>query len=369
MKINVNRKNLLDALRFGGMVAGKSKTIPILDYCKVAVKGGKMVVTSTDTEVTIAKKIDGVECDVERIEFCVIPSDITTTLSTLRDDNVTLDIDDNTCALIHAKGVAKVATLPAIDFPTSATTDTHTSFNMDAQALKTWIDASRSFVADDPLRPALTGMYLAIEDGEAWCSASDSHKLYMDAYKDESLKGINIEFIVPNRMFSYASSILDGYTNVMVQADANYISFIMSDAKISARLVVGNYPKVRQILPKQNPILVEVNTEDFASSISRMKLFADKVSKQVVMSFSSDGVKLTCSDLMSNKSCEDFCDVLAYEGDSIEICTKVENLDAVISRINSETLSFGMSATNRPIVIYEAENPNKILFTMPLVKY
>ena len=31
MNIKVNRKTILDALRFGGMVAGKNKTIPILD--------------------------------------------------------------------------------------------------------------------------------------------------------------------------------------------------------------------------------------------------------------------------------------------------------------------------------------------------
>ena len=60
MNIKVNRKTLLDALRIGGMVAGKCKTIPILDHCKVVVKGGKMVVTSNDTEITIAKKVDGV---------------------------------------------------------------------------------------------------------------------------------------------------------------------------------------------------------------------------------------------------------------------------------------------------------------------
>jgi DNA polymerase-3 subunit beta len=169
-------------------------------------------------------------------------------------------------------------------------------------------------------------------------------------------------------MFGYASSIIDGYASVTVQIDDNNVSFVVSDAKISARKIVGAYPKVRQILPKQNPINVEVNTADLASSISRMKLFADKVSKQVTMNFSEDGIKLTCSDLMSNKSCEDFCDVLAYDGESIDICTKAENLEVIVSRVDSETLMFGMSDPKRPIVIYEANNPNKVLFTMPLAK-
>ena len=369
MEIKVNRKTLLDALRFGGMVAGKCKTIPILDDCKVAVKGNKMVVTSTDTEITIAKKADIISCDVESGEFCIIPSDIVNVLNTLRDEEVTLEVNENVCTLAHSRGVAKVAVLPAIDFPSSTPNgDITTKFSMDATKLRSWLDAAKSFVANDPLRPALTGMYLAIENGEVWCASSDSHKLYMDGYKDITFEGVEASVIVPNKVFGYASSILDGYASVTVQIDDNNVSFVVSDAKISARRIVGAYPKVRQILPKQNPINVEVNTADLASSISRMKLFADKVSKQVIMNFSEDGIRLSCFDLMSNKSCEDFCDVLAYDGESIDICTKAENLEAIVSKINSETLMFSMSAINRPIVINEADNPNKVLFTMPLAK-
>lgn len=368
MKISVNRKKLLDALRFGGMVAGKCKTIPILDYCKVVVKGGKMVVTSTDTEITIAKKIDGVECDTDDASFCIIPSDVATTLATLRDETVSLVVDDKVCILVHARGTAKTSVLPAIDFPNPSANETISKFSMDATMLRGWLDSAKSFVANDPLRPALTGMFFAVENGEAWCAASDSHKLFMDGYKDEAFLPMNISMILPNKMFGYANSILDGHANVTVTYSGGDVSFSVEDAKISARLVVGQFPKVRQILPKESPINVEVNTADLASSISRMKLFADKVSGQVVMNFSEDGIKMTCSDLMLNKSCEDFCEVLAYDGESIEICTKVDNLDAVVSKIHAETMAFGMSAKNRPIVIYEADNPNKVLFTMPLVK-
>ena len=368
MNIKVNRKTILDALRFGGMVAGKNKTIPILDYCKVAVKGGKMVVTSTDTEITIAKKVDGIECDVENAEFCIVPSDLATILTTLRDESVTLEVNESVCTLIHSRGTAKMAILPAEEFPSSPSNETNTKFSMDASKLKEWLDASKSFVANDQLRQALTGMYLAIENGEVWCAASDAHKLYMDGYKDISFEGMTTSMIVPNKAFGYASSILDGYASVTVTVNDNTVSFIVSDAKISARLVVGAYPKVKLLIPKNNPISVEVNTADLMGSIARMKLFADKVSNQVVMSFSEDGLKLTCSDLMSNKSCEDFCDVLSYDGESIEICTKAENLEAVVSKVHSETIMFSMSEANKAIVIYEANNPNKILFTMPLAR-
>lgn len=368
MKINVNRKNLLDALRFGGMVAGKNKTIPILDYCKVAVKGGKMVVTSTDTEITIAKKIDGVECDVEMAEFCVIPSDITTALTTLRDESVTLEVEKDMCSLIHSRGIAKMSTLPAIDFPTTGANENKVSFSMDATRLKTWLDSARNFVGDDALRPAITGMYLAIENGEAWSCASNSQKLYMNGYKDNAFDGMQSSFILPQRVLGYASSLLDGYANVTVQADDSNIAFMVSDAKISSRLIIGNYPKVRQLLPKNFPIFVEMNTADFAGSIARMKLFADKNTPSVTMAFSSDGVKLASSDLLSNKSCEDFCEVLAYDGESIEISTKVDNLEAIISKIDTETFAIGMSTPKSPMVFYEADNKNKVLFTTPLVK-
>ncbi len=368
MNIQLNRKTLLDALRFGGMVAGKCKTISILDYCKVAVKNGKMVVTSTDTEITVAKKVEIISCNVEHAEFCVVPSDLVPTLGTIRDENVSLEVNENVCTLVHSRGVAKVACLSSEDFPQNSNGGDKTTFSMDASRLREWLDTAKNFVANDPLRPNINGMYLAVEDGEVWCCASDSHKMYMDGYKDVSFGGMNFGIIIAPKVFGYANPLLDGYANVTVYIDENSVSFVTSDTKITSRLIVGNYPKVRQLVPRVHPILVEVNTMDFVDSVSRMKLFADKAKPRAVMHFSPDGIKFSSFDLLSNKSCEDSCDVLMYEGDEIEMCTKIENLSALVSKIDSETFCIGMSEPQKPIIMYEADNKNKILFTMPLVK-
>ena len=368
MKIVVNRKILLDALRFGGMVAGKNRSISVLDCCKVSIKGDKMVVTSTDTEVTMAKKVGIILSDVEHGDFCVVPSDLMAILATLRQDDVELEVDDKTCILNHARGSATVAVLPAIDFPTPIPTENKVSFSMDAQRLAEWLNSSKNFVAVSELRPALTGMLLSVTDGEVFACASDATKLYMDGYKDTTFYGMNHSVIIPSKAFSYAGNMLSGYNNVTVQADNNSISFLVHDAKISTRLIMGAYPKVRELLPKTFPTCVELNTEDFKDSISRMKLFADQKSKLVELSFSEEGVKMKSSDILSNKSCEDSCDVLAYDGDPIEVCAKTENLDIILSKIESETVMLGMSTPKSPIVIYEADNKDKILFTMPLLK-
>ena len=368
MNIVVNRQMLLEALKFGGMVAGKCKTIPILDYCKVSIKGNKMVVTSTDTEITIAKRVNIITSDVEQGDFCIVPSDLINVLSTIRQEEVYLEVDDKNCVLQHGRGKATVAVLPAIDFPNPSTREDKMSFKMDAQKLSAWLRASSKFVAQDALRPALTGMYLAVEDGEVWCCASDSHKLHMDAYKDETLYGINTSVIVPSKAFSYASSIVERYDEATVQIDNNNVSFVVADAKISARQIVGVYPKVRQLLPKSTPIVVELNTEDFKDSVARMKLFADKVTGMVELSFTTDLVKMHSCDLLTNKSCDDSCEVSMYNGEPIEVCTKTESLEAILSNINSETLAIGLTTPKSPIVIYEADNKNKVLFTMPLLK-
>lgn len=367
MNIEVNRKTLLDALRFGGMVAGKCKTIPILDYCKVVVKGDKMVVTSTDTEVTIAKKANVVSCDAEQADFCVVPSDLVPTLGTIRDENVSLEVNENVCTLVHSRGTVKVAVLPTEDFPATGATETKTTFSMDATRLREWLDTAKSFVADDQLRPALTGMYLAVENGEVWAAASDSFKLFVDGYEGTAFEGINTSMIIPSKAFGYASSILDGYANTTVQVDDKNVSFIVSDAKISTRLIGGTYPKARAIIPKDNPIIAYVNTSDLAESLSRVKLFANKVSKRIALTFNTDGVKLTSEDLAFNKACEDSCDVLMYEGDNIEICAKDECLEAVLSRINTETTAVCMSNPTRPIAFYEADNRKKVFIVMPTV--
>lgn len=363
MKITAERKTLLEAFKFGGLVAGKSRQIPIYDYCKVSVKSGKMIVTSTDGEVTVSKKVDNIECDVDSAEFCIIPVELISILSSLKDDKISMDIEETVCSILHAKGVAKMSIASAEDFPTVKKKGERVTFQLESERLYNWLNTSKSFLGS--INQALNGMYLAVEDGKAWCAASDSQKLFLDGYSSPLLDGQKIDMVVPSKMIGYSLPVIDYEDSVMVCVDETQISFIVSDAKISCQKHILKYPNVKSVIPSNNSIVAKVDTKSLMESISRVKIFADKSSNQVKLSFNSFGLTLNSQDLMQNKSCEDSCPIMEYSGEAIDIYTKISNIESVISKIDTQNTIIEMESRKRAIVIKEENNEDKLFLVMP----
>ena len=90
MQIEVNRKEFISALNVGGSMAGRVKTIPILEDVKITIKGTSAVISSFDNETAITKK------DLYR-EFyrkmrcsASTPRNLVNILKTIKDENVSL---------------------------------------------------------------------------------------------------------------------------------------------------------------------------------------------------------------------------------------------------------------------------------------
>ena len=119
MQIEVNRKDFISALNVGGSMAGRVKTIPILEDVKITIKGTSAVISSFDNETAITKRT----CIVSSTEdamFCINPRNLVNILKTIKDENVSLYVVENVCTIVHSKGEATLPVEPAIDFPPPA---------------------------------------------------------------------------------------------------------------------------------------------------------------------------------------------------------------------------------------------------------
>ena len=63
MKITINRKSFLDALSVGGALAGKAKSIPILEQVLIRVADNTLTVVSSNSESQVLKRISIVESE------------------------------------------------------------------------------------------------------------------------------------------------------------------------------------------------------------------------------------------------------------------------------------------------------------------
>lgn len=232
MTITVNRKEFIDALTVGSAMEGKAKTTPILGFTKITTSQLAMTITSFDLECSITKLCNVVSCDALG-EFCVCANDLIKAIKALKNDEITLVVENNLLTISHSSGTMSMPVQNATTFPTISQ-DSVEDVNcivLQSEWLKEWIMVSRNFVADDDFRPIMNGMYIHADACAIEVCATDAHKLYTDKIEGNYTFD-DVEAVLPSRAFAPLLTILNGVDEVTMSVDTKNFIFTTSDTSI-----------------------------------------------------------------------------------------------------------------------------------------
>lgn len=366
MKFNIERKKFLDALAIGASMAGKAKTIPILECAKCRVKEGEITIVSTDIDCWVMKRVELAFND-EDFEFCVNPSDLIKAIKSINDDIVSIEVLDSIVSIKHLKGTIEFPSYDYKSFPTATKGTNATSVTLKSELLFKWIDKAKYFVSNDDLRPIMNGMYIYIKDGKIGVCATDAHKLFTDFTDFDGDSSVEIEVTLANRAFPTLMNMINGTESVTMTIDERNVSFASTDAKISCRLIEGNYPNFRVIIPLSNDITVETPTKELIGAISRVSMFTNSTTTLVKLGVKNTGVmSVSGQDINFNKKAEDECTVFV-KGDDIEIGVKGDYMATCLNAISNEVVKLEMTNSTKPIVFKDSANPNCTIILMPML--
>ena len=365
MKISINRKQFLDALTIGASMAGKAKTVPILECVKCRVSGNDITFVSTDVECWVLKRSTVVSHD-EDFEFCVNPSDLTKALKSLNDEEVKLSVTDSIVSIIHTKGAIEFPSYDFKAFPTATKGDTPTTVTVSSELLFNWLNKAKNFVANDDLRPVMNGVYIYIKDGKIGVCATDAHKLFTDFTDFECDATLDIHAILSSRTFAPLMNMINGTDSVSMTIDAKNITFASNDAKISCRIIEGNYPNFNVIIPTSSKIKVQASKKDLIGAISRVSLFTNSTTSLVKLTSKDYVILVNGQDINFNKKAKDECPI-TLEGDEIEIGVKGDYMLNCLNVVAHEKVTLEMNDFQKPIVIKDIDNKNCVLLLMPML--
>ena len=367
MELKVNRKAILDALSGTGQVAAKTSTLPILENVKVNVRAdGTIVVTAFDLEVSAMRKFKFAD-SAEPFDFCVNPRDLIGVLKTLRDEEVTLVIDDVNCAIRHAKGEVSLPILPAIDFPEVGKDDNSVKITVESDTLFEWLKNAVKFVAVDKLRPMICGIYMYIEDMEFGVAASDGKFLFTDNIRANIPSPMNASGVLGTKAVSPLLDMLNGSEDVVVYFGEKMLSFRTSNAMLSCIKPVGTFPRFKALIqPREGTIVVNIDKKELIDSASRTIMTARMDTGLLRLSASGNTFRVSSEDLMSAKSSFETCPCEVVGGE-ITIGVKGSNLMDCLNSIESENIVMEFVDEKRAIYILDGSSPNKRVLLMPLM--
>ena len=369
MQIEVNRKEFISALNVGGSMAGRMKTIPILEDVKITIKGKSAVISSFDNETAITKRTYIVS-STEDAMFCINPRNLVNILKTIKDENVSLYVVDNVCTIVHSKGEATLPVEPAIDFPSPMKESDAQVVSLPCEGLFDWFKRAKSFVASGEkveLRPILGGVYFYVQNGEVGVASSDSFKFFHDRMQVDELSSVAVDALIIPKSIDAILEVINGNETVDVSFGKKNIVFKVADAMVISRLIEGAYPKFKVVFDRPYPIEVRVGREELAESVSRATLSANIASMLIKLTIEPSGkIMIDSEDLFSQRKTHEevACEV---EGGSLEIGFKGSSLTDCLNTMNGETLVVSFNDHKSPAMFKESDGSAKAAVCLPML--
>src|SRR4051812_5891465 len=252
-------------------------------------------------------------------------------------------------------------TLPVEDYPAlpdmPTTTGSLESDVFAAAVAQVAIAAGR----DDTL-PVLTGVRLEIEGEQLTLAATDRYRLAVRTlgWRPEQT-GLSATALVPARTLAETAKALTGGAEVTLalsgtgggSAGEGMIGFEGGPAgslrRTTSRLLEGEFPKYRSLLPSESTSIAEVSTVHLVEAAKRVALVAAR-NAPVRLGFSADGLVLEAGgadDAQASERLE--CDWQGAE--PLQIAFNPAYLQEGLSAVDSETTTLSFTGPTRPAVL------------------
>ncbi len=350
-------------------------TIQLLGGIQLRAEGEAIKLSATDMEISIQTSASA---EIEEEGRVVIPArifnDIVRSLPAGR-FSLEYDVAGGTVRLVAGENEYRIRAYAADDFPQLPGFEAEGSFRMSGEVLVETVEkVSRSYSRDET-RPVLTGILISFEDSRVRMVTTDSYRL---SIKESELATTAVEgsreAIIPARAMQEVARIFSGSEEeeIEVALGQNQALFRVGDVLFGTRLIDGNFPEYRRLLPTSFEREISVNREELIGTLRRVNLFAQRQTPPVPvsLSFSEGSVEVIVRNGEIGEAHER---LQATSEDEFLISFNPGYLLDGVSAIDSEKVLFKFNEALKPGLIVpgtngegENEEPDFLYLIMPM---
>ena len=355
MEFYISSADLLKGILDVSKAIPAKSALPILENFLFVLQDGSLQITASDQELTLRTNLEVEKC-VEEGSMAIPARHIIDLLKSLPDQPVCIKtVSDSSFECAWANGNSILPYFPAEDYPEiKGAGEDASKVSFAPNALIDGINSTIYATADDEMRPAMNGIFFDIDTASTTFVASDSHKLICYTSTEVQSEG-QYSFILHKRPAAVLKSLI-GRDVAVVDAtfDANTVVFTFGSTMMVCRLIVGKYPKYRDVIPQNNSNILKIDRVQFLNTIKRVAVCANKASNHVRLDLKEGQLELTSQDLgfaiaaYEKIACE-------YSGDTLSIGFKSTFLVDIFSNMSCTNLVMKFADARRAALILPSE--------------
>jgi DNA polymerase-3 subunit beta len=237
--------------------------------------------------------------------------------------DVQMEVDEkNACTLQSGGSYYRINGMAPEEFPPVPNFKETKAVVLPQEKLRGMLRKTSYAISMDETRFVLNGIFLSLKEGKVTMVATDGRRL---ALADEEVEGLgdgNLEFIVPTKAVNELIRLLQGTGAVEVRPRENQVAFSLSGEAgmavlVISKLVEGNYPNYRQVIPTQVKERVPIYREELLQALRRAEIMTNEKSNSVKLSFTKNNLAITANTPEVGEARESLA--INYKGQDIAI--------------------------------------------------
>ena len=320
---------------------------------------------ATDMEIGLRVPLDA---EVERPGSAVLPARLLLdVVRSLPGEKLTLELRtaEQDVELLCGPATFHLRTLRAEDFPTLPEPFPDSRVSLPADAFVQTVARVGRSASRDETRPVLTGVLITASAQELRMVATDSYRLSVKQTRLETALEGELDANVPARALQELVRIAQQSPadSIAVSVGQNQVVFELGEAALSSRLIDGQFPNYRQLLPETVEHELRLSSAELTDVVRRISLLAQK-NAPLRLRFEEGVLSVSAQTPDVGEASESI--PVPFHGEPFEIGFNPEFLRDGLESVEADELVLKLISPLRPGLIESPDDGDFVYLIMPI---
>ncbi len=347
MKLTISQAALLPVLQATTNIVSARTTLPILGDLLLEAADGKLSVSATDLDTGIRLKVDAA---IEKEGTATIPArKFLSIIKELPAGDILISVNDKRVTSISTgSSQFKINGHAEDDFPPLQVVKDGHGIELEQATLAEMLRLTAYSISTDESRYVLNGILFKMEAGKLVLVSTDGRRLAMTE-KDVAGNTAVFEMIVPTKVIQEMSRNLAKEGVVKIHADGSSVIFELPNGIITSKLIEGNYPNFRQVIPKEVKHTATVVREDLLTAVRRVAVLASEKSNSIKFIFSKNLLTIKANTPEVGEAEQTM--EIGYTGSDIEVSFNPAFISDPLRAMTQENVILQLTDSLSPIMV------------------
>jgi DNA polymerase-3 subunit beta len=348
MKFSVSKEKLLEGLQTVQNVVSTRTTLPILSNVLLQAGDGQLRLTTTDLDVGVC---GAVEAQIDKPGATTLPARrLSTIVRELPASEIHVEVDSKNVAAIRCgQSFFKILGLPEEEFPPLPKFEDAKEFKIGQKELRDGLKKTSYAISSDETRYVLNGILFSFKENKLTMVATDGRRLALVDLEVEFPRSQEVEIIIPTKCVTELSRLVGEEGDLKMMVGENQVAFEANGTLLVSKLIEGNYPNYRQVIPAEAKERVTLERELFHNAVHRVSLLASEKSNSVKLVFSKNNIEIAANTPDVGEARESL--PVSYKGKEFSIAFNPEFLMAPLRNLANDEVYLDLIDEMSPGVI------------------